>query len=151
MAADEVVVFDARAAADQAAEEYPPFQFTGMDGELYELPNVMLLESGVAKRMNEAMMSGDEGRLMELFDQAFPPEAVEAMDALPAIVMGQLMDAWKSMVDDEGKPLSPSSPPNREQRRSKQTSRSGGSTSGRSRSAKSKAASGSSRKTPAAS
>ena len=149
MAATEI--FDARAKTEAAEAEYLPFPFTGMDGGRYELPNVMLLESGVAKRMNDAMVAGEENKVWALFEAEFPPETVAAMDALPAIVLGQLLDAWKGTVDEEGKDPSPSSGPNRAARRSKQTSRSGAKTSGPSRSAKSKAASGSSSKTRRAS
>lgn len=141
-------VLDARAIAEEKVADYPPFEFYDMDGELHSLVNPMTLETAEINSLMQAAEDGDEDQ-MKAFMAKYAPEAETAMDAMPLFVSVAIMEAWydvirEAVADDEGKEPSPPSPRNRAERRSKQTSRSGAKTSGRSRSAKSKAASGSS-------
>ena len=114
------MVFDARAAAAEVdeAEEYPPFEFIGLDGETYQLPNILTFTEREALRISK----GDYGPLEER-----SPEAFEAMQDLPLHVSTQLGEAWWAEVDDSGKLPSTPSAPNRAARRSRPTSRSGAS------------------------
>lgn len=116
-------VFDAREAAAEAVEECPPFPFTGLDGNRYELPHPGMLETGEALAIQEAETE------QELFDllERHAPEAAAAIKVMPAAVTAKLLEAWQDTADDEGKSGGPRSAPNRAARRSRQTSRSGGS------------------------
>lgn len=132
-------VFDARTATADAETAYPPFPFIGLDGVTYYLPHVLMLKSGDQVAVLEAQTSqtpeaAELAMRVLLGDKA--PEALAAMDLMPAAVVGQLMVAWnrKSEEDAEGlgEALGRPSPPNRAAKRSKPTSPSGASTSGRS-------------------
>ncbi len=112
--------FDAREVAAEAVEECPPFVFTGLDGETYELPHPGMLETGQALT---AQAAESEGELFELLEQ-FAPAAVVAIKAMPAIVTSKLLEAWQEEAGDEGKSPGPRSVPNRAARRSSPTSRS---------------------------
>jgi hypothetical protein len=116
--------FDARTAAAEAVDEYPPFVFTGLDGETYELPHPGMLETGQALATQNAE---SESELFKVLEQ-LAPTAVEAIKAMPAVVTAKLMEAWYEEAGDEGKSLGPRSVPNRAARRSKPTSRSEAST-----------------------
>lgn len=136
-----MAVFDARevsAAAEQDGD-YPAFTFIALDGEEYELPNPMWLETGVVRRMNEAMIGGNDEALAQIL-ALVSPSAAEAIDKLPVLVTAQLIQEWQTVVPEEGKLVSPPSPRNRAERRSEPTSPSETSTSGRSRSGKPRAA-----------
>jgi hypothetical protein len=135
-------VFDARVAVEKAEVEYPPFPFIGLDGATYHLPNPLMLHSGDQVAVLEAQANADpeaaELALRALFE-ARAPEALAAMDAMPSIVVARLMEAWNTQAEEAmglGEAPGAPSPPNRAARRSKPTSRSGGSTSGRSASGK---------------
>lgn len=145
-------MFDARAATEAAAAEYPPFPFVAMDGTEHELPNPYMLntaelknELGLGSDADDAELDGmDPDRVLE----ALAPGAWAAIQAMPLVTQRRLVEAWQDHIgmedDEQGKEPSQSSGPNRAARRSKPTSQSGASTSGRSRSGKSGAASGSS-------
>lgn len=124
--------FDARDAAAEAVEECPPFVFTGLDGHTYELPHPGMLETGQALAAQEAESEVELFRLLE----EFAPEAVEAIKAMPSTVTKKLLDRWQEEGGEEGKSPGPRSAPNRAARRSKPTSRSAASASGRSGSTK---------------
>lgn len=114
-------VFDAAAAA--AELDYSPFEFTGLDGELYELPNAKSL---TAKQL-QSVQTGDDTVLAEL-----APEAYEAMMQMPVGVTEQLGAAWFAQIEEVGKSPSASPKTPAVSKRSRQTSRSAGKTSGRS-------------------
>jgi hypothetical protein len=125
-------VFDARAEATAAEEAYPPYPFIGMDGEVYHLPNPLMLRAGDQLAVIQAQAANDpeaaELALRALLAQE-TPEALEAMDAMPSVVVGKLMLAWRLAgqegVESLGEELTERSAPNRAARRSKQISPSG--------------------------
>lgn len=139
------MTFDAREARAKAVEIYRPFDFIGLDGEAYELPHVKMVDPGLTK----ALQSDDPDERDQGMDQ-LAPAAWAAIQAMEPAVQVMLVEAWQEHSglsddeDDPGKGQEQSSGPNRAARRSKRTSPSGASTSTRSRSGKSKAASGSS-------
>jgi len=125
-------VFDARAEITAAEEAYPPYPFIGLDGETYHLPNPLMLRAGDQLAVIQAQAANDpeaaELALRTLFTQEVP-EALAAMDAMPAVVVGRLMLAWRAAaqegVDGLGEELTERSAPNRAARRSKPTLPSG--------------------------
>lgn len=133
----DVEVFDARAEADAAETNYPPFPFIGMDGKIYHLPHPLMLRAGEQTTIIQAQAAGD-ANAAELALRALltdkAPEAMAAMDQMPSVVVGRLMVTWQARsaegVESLGEALGGSSPPNRAARRSKRTSPSGASTSG---------------------
>lgn len=142
-AATDPGVFDARTATADAETAYPPFAFIGLDGVTYFLPHVLMLNSGeqVAVLQAQTSQNPEDAELaMRALLGERAPEALAAMDKMPAAVVGQLMMAWhnRSQEDAEGlgEALGRPSPPNRAAKRSKVTSPSGASASGRSRSGK---------------
>lgn len=148
--------FDARASAENAAAKYPPFEFSGMDGEDYEIPSLMLLPAGERSKLDglqmvatsidpdsvevdpEALAAANEAfdAILDFFGELAGADVGAAVRAMPPVVFGELMAGWEAQVSEQGKELSGSSGLNRAQKRSKQTSRSGAKTSGRSRSTK---------------
>lgn len=136
-------VFDARQVTADAEAAYPPFRFIGLDGVDYFLPHVLMLNSGEQVAVLEAQTSSkaeDAELAMRALLGLRAPEALAAMDKMPAAVVGQLMVAWNQRsqedAEDLGEALGRPSAPNRAARRSKPTSQSGASTSGGSRSGK---------------
>jgi hypothetical protein len=122
-----LVGFDARAVRAEAEDDYPPFEFTGLDGVEYQLPSPMLISTDQARELNTAMLAASEDNLFDLLRDLWPEAAYNAVMDMPAIVTAQLMDAWKAGIDEAGKPPSSPAPRNRAERRSKQTSSSAGS------------------------
>lgn len=138
------MTFDAREARSRAVEIYQPFEFIGYDGESYELPHAKMIDPAAT-----AKMQSDDPAVREQAIAEMAPEAWAALQLMEPGVMVMALEAWQehsglSEDDEQGKEQPRSSAPNRAARRSKPTSRSGASTSTRSRSGKSKAASGSS-------
>lgn len=101
------MAFDARKLAAELARE--PFQFIGVDGRTYSLPNINSLTGVQGKRF----MAGDESVIAEVASAA----AVEAIDALPLAVQEQLARAWVEHSGQSGKGASPSSRPRKRRRR----------------------------------
>lgn len=140
------MVFDAREAQRTAETIYRPWQFVGLDGHTYELPHPLMANPATAIELQTGKIT--EAEMLE----RDVPEAWAALQAMSPAVMRMTVHAYNddmeaSMRDaTEGKELSPPSPINRSERRSKQTQQSAGSTSTRSVSGKSK---GSSRPSPA--
>jgi hypothetical protein len=139
-------IFDARQVAAEAEAEYPAFPFVGMDGVAYELPHPLLLTAGQQQHVIEAQAANNEAGVevaMWALLEKVAPDAVAAMGDMPAVVVAKLMDAWEQQAmageeeGAEGKGPGPRSQPNRAARRSKQTSPSKASTSGRSGSTRS--------------
>lgn len=113
--------FDARAEADAAVAECPPFPFTGMDGASYELPHPGMLTTGQELAV---MAAPNDKAVFDLFEE-IAPEAAAAIRAMPTSVTIKLLAAWqKAGAGDEGKSPGPRSVPNRAARRSRPTSRS---------------------------
>lgn len=140
------MTFDAREALKQAEIKHPPFEFIGMDGETYELPNPYLLRPAELRR--QLGLEPDDDMVTvgpDEFLEKCVPEQWAAIQEMPLVVQNDIIDAWKKSIefedDDAGKESSPSSPRNRAERRSKPTSRSAASTSGPKSSGKRKAAS----------
>jgi hypothetical protein len=108
------MAFDARAAAAESADEdYPPFEFIGLDGNTYELPNPLTLTEREVARIRE----GDNGPLEER-----SPEGFEAMQDLPLHISLQLGQAWFDSAEEAGKSPSPSRATRRAVKPSKRTS-----------------------------
>lgn len=140
------MTFDAREARAKATEIYLPFTFTGYDGQDYQITHAKMIDPALTKALQS-----DDGDEREAAMAALAPEAWPAIQAMEPAVQVMVIEAWQVHSglgeeggDEPGKERPPSSAPNRAARRSKPTSRSGASTSTRSRSGKSKAASGSS-------
>ncbi|MGW0933662.1 hypothetical protein [Streptomyces sp. NPDC002666] len=93
------MAFDARKIA--AEQSTVPFQFIGMDGQTYELPNINTLTGTQGKRLK----GGDESVMEEIAD----PDAYAALDEMPLGVQEQLSRAWVAAGGDSGKEASPSS------------------------------------------
>jgi hypothetical protein len=105
------MAFDARKIAGQLSSE--PFEFTGMDGEPYELPNINTLTGAQGKRLK----AGDETVIAELVEQ----DVIDAMDEMPVGVQAELSKAWVEHGGRSGKAASPSSAPRTRPRRSRST------------------------------
>lgn len=113
--------FDARVEADTAVAECPPFPFTGLDGETYELPHPGMLTIGQELAVKAAE---DDAEVFQLLAE-IAPDAMKAISEMPTSVTVKLMAAWQAAgVSDEGKSPGPRSVPNRAARRSNPTSRS---------------------------
>lgn len=101
------MVFDARKLAADLAQE--PFEFIGMDGRTYRLPNINSLTGAQARRFK----SGDESVLVDVAAK----ESVDAMEDLPIGVQRELAQAWVKHGGQSGKAASPSSPRRKPRRR----------------------------------
>lgn len=136
------MTFDAREAQSRAVEIYKPFDFIGLDGETYELPHAQMVDPALT-----GLLQSDDPKEREAAMATLAAEAWAAIQAMQPAVQVMLVEAWQEHSGvgqggtDEGKEPPPSSGTNRAARRSKPTSRSGASTSTRSGSGKSKAAS----------
>lgn len=134
------MVFKAQDALTAAEAEYSPFVFEDLDGETFELPNPYMLKPAELREElglepdEEIWGNADPTRIME----ALSPGAWNAVQALPLIVQNQLIEGWMEHcgldADDVGKAQSRSSATKKGAKRSKPTSRTGGKTSGKSRS-----------------
>ncbi|MEU3318848.1 hypothetical protein [Streptomyces sp. NPDC006785] len=93
------MTFDARKIA--AAQSATPFEFIGMDGQRYELPNINTLTGAQGRRLK----AGDDSVLEEIATE----ETQAAMDALPLGVQEELSRAWVQAGGESGKGASPSS------------------------------------------
>ncbi|WP_199553197.1 hypothetical protein [Streptomyces sp. N35] len=104
------MTFDARRVAGEQASK--PFEFTGMDGATYELPNINTVTGAQAKRMK----AGDDS----VFEEIASPRVVRAMDEMPVGVQESLVRAWIAHGGASGKGVLPSSrrPPRRKPSRS---------------------------------
>lgn len=78
------MTFDARKLAAELPDE--PFEFIGMDGETYQLPNAARLTGAQAQRFK----AGDDSVLQEVADE----DAYEAIMALPVRLSEPLAQAW---------------------------------------------------------
>jgi hypothetical protein len=135
------MTFDARE-VDAKLDDAAPFPFIGVDGADYSLPNPMSLPTDLFRRITDAYNAGRDSDLFAELEKLVEPETLDAVCAMRIGTTSQLLAEWLSpLADDVGKSLPPRSQPNRAARRSKQTSPSGASTSGRSRRAKQPAAS----------
>lgn len=109
------MVFDAAAlAAKQAqAPSRAPFEFRGMDGELYELPPA----TDLTTRQAEQFAEGDLSVLEEVAEK----DAVEAIRDMPIAVAEQLMMTWQRAAGTAGKSPTPSSSTPRNGKRRRRT------------------------------
>lgn len=107
-------MFDARAAvsASQDADEFPPYEFTGLDGNQYQLPNALTL----TMRQVDQLEADPKG-----FIEEFAPDAAATLLDLPLHGWQQLGADWHEHAEEAGKSLSPSRPVRRAAKRSKQT------------------------------
>ncbi|MEM9134276.1 MAG: hypothetical protein AAGE88_18150 [Actinomycetota bacterium] len=119
--------------------EYPPFKFK-YQGERYELPHPMMISGNQRARANE--LSDDEEEILEFIEDIAPDLApLFSMDK-PMAPLIMALERWFASIDsadDEGKAPGPSSATKKAAKRSKRTSPPKAKTSGRSRSAKSRA------------
>lgn len=93
------MVFDARKLAADLPDD--PFQFVGMDGETYELPNSSRLTGAQAQRFKD----GDDSVLQDVAD----PDTYQAIMAMPVTLTENLAAAW-IRHGRRGKEAGPSSP-----------------------------------------
>lgn len=93
-------MFDARTEAAKLPTE--PFQFIGMDGETYQLPNV----SGITGHQAERLFGGDLTVIRELASE----REFEAVMAFPVRLQLGFADAWTAHARESGKEDSQSSP-----------------------------------------
>lgn len=146
-------VFDADAAAREVAADFQPFVFKWQDDE-FALPNLALLTTNEAVELSTAMQAASTPseesteavfQLIDLLDQIAGEDTAGALREMPAAVMARIMIEWQTTGEEAmgemGKEPSPSSPRNRQERRSKPTSQPRAKTSGSSRSTKSGATS----------
>ncbi|WP_049566887.1 hypothetical protein [Streptomyces sp. SBT349] len=102
-------MFDARERS--AALPSDPFQWIGMDGETYTLPNASTLTGADADRL----FGGDLAVIREVGGQA----AYDALMAMPARLQLDFATAWTKHSRESGKEASPSSPTRTAAKRSK--------------------------------
>lgn len=105
------MVFDARQLAADLPDE--PFEFIGMDGETYHLPNAATLTGAQAQRFK----AGDDAVLEEVAD----PDAYAAIMAMPVQLSGDLAQAWIEHAGRAGKADGPSSARRKPTKRSRST------------------------------
>lgn len=102
------MVFDARQLADKA--DWDPFDFIGLDGETYQLPNVASMTGAQTERFNR----GDATVMEEIAD----PDSYAALMKLPNGIAEELAAAWLRH-GSAGKGRPPSSPTRPRRKRSK--------------------------------
>jgi hypothetical protein len=102
------MVFDARQLADEAS--WSDFEFIGLDGETYRLPNVASMTGEQTKRFNE----GDATVMEEIAD----PDSYAALMELPNGIAEELAATWLRH-GRAGKERSPSSPTRPRKKRSR--------------------------------
>lgn len=143
--------------ADAVAGEYAPLEFR-RDGKVYGLPHPSMLDVDELFKLDELALAADSSmasfQQLREFIATHAGEGGDAVRAMKPLILWKLIDAWQARLGDwaeaaegddaGGKEPSRSSGTNRATRRSKRTSPSGASASGKPRSAKSTAASGSS-------
>jgi hypothetical protein len=111
------MAFDAREHVTASPTvDYPPFEFTGLDGKPYELPHPLTLTERQVDKIN----SGDPKGVIE--DVA--PEAFNAIQDMPSYVSKQLGQQWLSEAQESGKSPSASRRTRRAVKPSKRTSQS---------------------------
>jgi hypothetical protein len=101
------MVFDARKLAAELSLQ--PFEFIGMDGRTYQMPNINSLTGEQARRFK----AGDEAVLEEIAS----PQAYEAIEQMPIGVQRRMAQDWVRHGGQPGKAASPSSPRRRPRRR----------------------------------
>jgi len=94
------MVFDARELA--AGLPSAPFEWIGMDGETYQLPNAAVVTGAQADRL----MAGD----LTIIKDLASGDVYEAVMDLPVRLQVQFADAWVKHSRSPGKGASPSSP-----------------------------------------
>ncbi|MFH0243590.1 hypothetical protein ACGRHY_14450 [Streptomyces sp. HK10] len=102
-----MAAFDARKAVEELSEE--PFEFIGLDGRTYRLPNAQTVSGHQANRIR----TGDETVLKEIAD----PDAYHAIMEMPTTVGADLARAWIRHSGRVGKEPSPSSRPRKRRKR----------------------------------
>lgn len=95
------MTFDARAATEKLRSTLDDFEFTGLDGETYTLPNLKGVEAGALERFREGSLQV----LGEIADE----DTYQAFLAMPNGVAEQLVTAWTEHSGMAGK--APSPPP----------------------------------------
>lgn len=89
------MAFDAREALQAAEVEYPPFDFVGLDGETYRLPNPYMMSP--AKLAKDLGLGPDDDidtvPHREVLSKLVP-EAWAAVEAMPALIQGQVIEEW---------------------------------------------------------
>ncbi|MFE6379232.1 hypothetical protein [Streptomyces roseolus] len=90
------MTFDAR----KISVPNSPFEFIGLDGQTYAIPNINTLSGAQAKRLRE----NDESVLAEICDA----DTFDAIDAMTVGVQAELSKAWVAHGQGTGKAGSPS-------------------------------------------
>lgn len=126
------MTFDAREATAAAEAAYPPFHFIGLDGADYYLPHPLLVDPGLAKQAQAGQITSDQ------LLAALAPDSYLAIQAMVPAVQRELVTAWRANITPDlealGKEPAPPSPTPASAAPSRPSSRSGGKTSGTSRS-----------------
>lgn len=115
------MAFDARVAAAAKSDGAQPYEFTGMDGETYQLPPMGSLTGEQTLRFQD----GDLTVIEEVADEA----TYNAVLAMPIAIYEDFGEDWGQSDGNLGKASSPPPQPNRAARRSAPTSRTKASTS----------------------
>jgi len=88
-------VFDARQAVDDAADDYPPFPFIGLDGETYEIPHALTITERQAAKLNAGGVA--------VVVKELAPDAWAAIEDMPVHVSRQIGEQWASQAGEPGK------------------------------------------------
>lgn len=122
--------FDARKKVAAAEKQFPPFEWTDLDGETRHLRHAQLVPATAMQTVLGLFgVEIDEDNANEVYEEvlavvrgfAVDEASADAASALPSYTLGELIQAWVEDAGDMGKSASPSSPRNRAERRSGST------------------------------
>jgi len=108
-------LFDVRAFIEERDGDFPPFEFVGLDGETYELPNVETLTERQVERISV------NGELKEVLGE-LAPDALDEIAGMPVYASQKLAELWLSGAGESGKSPAPSRRTGGSGKRSKPTS-----------------------------
>ena len=130
--------FDAREKVAAADKQFPPYEWTDLEGQTRYLRSAALIPSTLMAVITGLDgRDGDDGQAQAAYDElletmqsiALDDGSAQALLDLPTFTLGELIGDWLEAAGAEGKSERPSSPRNRAERRSQSTPKAEGSTS----------------------
>lgn len=106
------MAFDARKVVAEKGDDYQPYEFTGLDGKQYQLPNVKTLTFRQVEHLDD-----DPKAVI----QEIAPDAYDALADLPLYAWEALGVEYQEHGEEAGKSPSPSRATRRAAERSKRT------------------------------